>query len=327
MTANKKCKGENVMKETIKKVQDAMMCMTRQCWEQGILAQALLETGQQEMLERVIHDMIVRQSGDGRLCNVENTPAVTDSAFCIPAVLLTGRKMNNSAYIEAAKKNVRFLMEEAEHGKDGTLFHMIHTQEVWADSAAFLPYSLALAGHYREAFVQIEGICSRLYSEEKGLYLHMWDDKTQTYIRPLAWGVGNGWILSGLLRTLLVWDHAYEQEEKQMKDRFYQLLDGMLAVETNEHGFHDILDDPETFQESETAAMVAYVIYRAVREKLLSPAYVNRADAIRDALYKKIDEMGFVRDAAGSPSFDRPGTAVECQAHVLMMEQAYKQIR
>lgn len=326
MTANKKRKGENVMKEMIKKVQDAMMCMTRQCWEQGILAQALMETGQDDLVELVVHDMIVRQSSDGRLCNVEDTPAVTDSAFCIPAVLLTGRKTGNAAYIQAAEKNIRFLLEEAEHGEDKTLYHMIHTQQVWADSAAYLPYSLALAGHYEEAFGQMEGICSRLYCREKGLYLHMWDDETKTYIRPLSWGVGNGWILSGLLRTLLVWDHAYEKEEEQMKTRFFELLDHMLAMETKEHGFHDILDDPDTFQESETAAMVAYVLYRGVKEGFLETSYLERADAIREVLYKKIDARGLVTDAAGSPSFDHAGTAVECQAHVLMMEHAWELI-
>lgn len=304
----------------IQKVRDAMLCMTRQCWEQGIVAQALQETGEDDLLEVVIHDMILRQSSDGRLCNVENTPAVTDSAFCIPAVWLTGKKTENPKYLEAADRNIQFLLNDAEHAADGTLFHMIHTAQIWADSTAFLPYSLALAGYYKEAYVQMEGICSRLYCEKSGLYLHMWDEETKTYLRPLAWGVGNGWVLTGLLRTLSVWDHSYAEEEKQMKKRFFELLERVLALETEHHGFHDILDDPAAFEESETAAMVAYVLYRGVKEGFLGNDYLARADAIRAALYQKVDEKGMVWDAASSPSFDRPGTAVECQAHVLMME-------
>ena len=107
------------MSKVYENVMNAMMCMTRQCWEQGVLAQALMECGEEEKLRLVIYDMILRQSSDGRLCNVENTPAVTDSSFCIPAVLLTGRKENNASYVEAAEKNIQFLLKEAEHAQDG----------------------------------------------------------------------------------------------------------------------------------------------------------------------------------------------------------------
>ena len=46
----------------------AALCMTRQCWEQGMLSYALMMCGQHEMLELVVHDMVLRQSADGRLC-------------------------------------------------------------------------------------------------------------------------------------------------------------------------------------------------------------------------------------------------------------------
>lgn len=312
-------KKENVLQ--------AALCMTRQCWEQGILAQALMEAGEQELWELTVRDMIVRQSGDGRLCNVENTPAITDSSFCIPAVYILSKKTGNAEYKKAAEQNLHFLLYEAERSEDGILYHMIHTHEIWADSAAFLPYSLALAGYYDEAYRQMEGICSRLYSEEKGVYLHIWEDQEKSFLRPLAWGIGNGWILTGLLRTLLVWNSRYKKEEEQMKKRFFSLLDNMLKLETEENGFYDILDEPSSFLESETAAMVAYTIYRGIKEGILKETYMYRADAIRAKVYGKIQPSGLIFDAAGSPSFTKKGTSVECQAHVIMMEQAYLDVR
>lgn len=315
------------MENREEKVLQAMMCMTRQCWEQGIAAQALMECGQEELYKLAVYDTVLRQSGDGRLCNVENTPAVTDSAFCIPAVWEAGRKYRCGEYTAAAEKNIRFLLENAQHASDHTLFHMIDTQEIWADSAAFLPYSLALTGHWKEAWTQMEGICSRLYQKESGLYYHMWDEGRKEYLRPLAWGVGNGWILTGLLRTLLVWNGELQEEKIRMEARFRELLDNMLAMETREHGFHDILDDGSTFQESETAAMVAYAIYRGVSEGLVEASYLERADRIRGALWEKVTPQGLVMEAASSPAFDRPGTSVECQAHVLMMEKCCKNVR
>lgn len=67
--------------------------------------------------------------------------------------------------------------------------------------------------------------------------------------------------------------------------------------------------------------------YRGVKEGFVGKEYLQRADDIRNALYRKITPQGLVTDAASSPFFDRPGTAVECQAHVLMMEHAFEDVR
>ncbi len=322
----KKTEEKNV---NMQAVREAMLAMTRQCWEQGITAQALLETEDWDRLKIVVHDMVIRQSEDGRLCNVENTPAVTDSAFCIPAAYLLGKRLHKEDYVAAAERNISFLLEKAAAAEDGTLFHMKGTGEVWADSAAYLPYALALTGHEKEGWQQMKGITSRLYDPESGLYYHMWDENSGKYLRPLCWGVGNGWILTGLLRLIAVCRETSENsgaDVGEMRRMFHDLLDRMLELETPEHGFHDILDDEQTFQETETAAMVAYAIYRGIREGEVSREYKERADNIRQYVLAKISPEGLVWDAASSPSFDHPGTAVECQAHVLIMEKEYKRV-
>lgn len=306
--------------EKLRQVKQAMFCMTRQCWEQGIVAQALLETGDYENLERVVYDMVLRQSEDGRLCNVENTPAVTDSSFCVPAVYLLGKERKNEEMVKAAERNVAFLLGNAERAEDGTLYHMIHTRHVWADSAAFLPYVLAMTGHEEEGLAQMKGICKRLYHKETGLYFHMWDDGKDNYLRALPWGIGNGWILSGILRLYLVLDETYAQKKEALLKKWKDLLDTMLTYETQNHLFRDIMDDETSFEESEASELIAYCIYRGVHEGMLPRTYVSRADAIRRAVEDKVSSQGLVLDAASSPDFVRPGTAPECQAHYLMME-------
>lgn len=302
------------------KVLRAMLCMTRQCWEQGVAAQCLLEIGREEELALLIHDIVQRQSADGRLCNVENAPAVTDSAFCIPAVLDHAQKTGNKAYLEAAERNIRFLLEDAERAEDGMVYHMIHTKEIWADSAAYMPYALAKAGHVGAALTQMEGIRRRLYDEKTGLYFHIWDDETAGYKRPFLWGVGNGWILTGLMRLYLAMPDQNDAEKKQVYDRMLALLNTMLSYETKEHTFHDVLDRPDTFTESETGAMTAYMIYRGIREGILDKRYKERADRISGALCGRVSETGLICQASGSPDFVRAGTSVECQAHFLMMQ-------
>ena len=292
----------------------ATLAMTRQCWEQGMLSYALMRCGETELHELIAYDMVLRQSADGRLCNVENTPAVTDSAFCIPAVWALER------YRAAAERNVHFLLHDAERTEDGVLYHMKGTGEIWADSAAFLPYSLAISGHPDEAYHQMTGILDRLYLPETGLYAHIWDESARRFLDERAWGVGDGWILTGLLRTALALDSAHAAQAKELLNRFRALLERMLALMTARGGFRDVLDDPDAFEESETAAMVAVSIYVAVREGILPKDMLATAEKIRAAVLEKVDERGLVRDASSSPAFDRPGTSVECQAHMLMME-------
>ena len=313
------------MKEKDKKSKalEAMLCMTRQCWEQGMAAQTLLEIGEDVRLELFVYDMVLRQSSDGRLCNVENTPAVTDSAFCIPSVYIVGQLKKNPRYVEAARKNVEFLLKDAERAEDGTLFHMKGTKEIWADSAAFLPYALALTGHRKEGFAQMQGILKRLYRPSIGLYYHMWDDGKGDFLRPVAWGVGNGWILTGLFRMLLVFREESE-ERKWLKGKFLDLLHGMLKVQAPSGLFHNFLDKEDTYEESEVSAMVAYILYWAVKEGMLGREYLKSAETIREALIQKVDEKGLMWDAASSPAFEDPGTSVEGQAHFILMEEARK---
>lgn len=312
-----------MMGEVMMNVKQAMFCMTRQCWEQGIFAQAMLETGDYENLELVAYDIVLRQSTDGRLCNVENTPAVTDSSFCVPAILAMGNRMNNEEYRRAAEKNILYLLKEAPRSLDGTLFHMQGSQEIWADSAAFTPYALALGGYEQEACDQMLGILQKLYVPGKRLYNHIWDENEKAFKRPLAWGVGNGWILTGLLRLLLCLPEKCGKEKEVLQERFVELLDSILSYMTEDGKFHDVLDSPETFFETEICAMTAYSIFLAFGKGLVGQAYLNKAFVIRKYVWSMAGADGLVQGCASSPDFLNPGTSVEGQAHTLMMEKAF----
>lgn len=311
------------MMQKVINIKQAMFCMTRQCWEQGILAQALLETEDYENLSMTAYDIVLRQGEDGRLCNIENTPAVTDSSFCVPAILAAAGMEANEAYKKAAMRNILYLIRKADRSQDGTLYHMRGTREIWADSAAFTPYAMALGGFYGEACDQMRGITAKLYVPEKKLYNHMWDEGKKAFKRPLAWGIGNGWILTGLLRLILCLPEEYAKEKGEMRQLFEELLDSMLSYMTPEGKFHDILDNPDTFLETEVCAMTAYSIFRAINERLIEVSYIDKALLIRNGVLDMTDEEGLVQNCAGSPDFLHPGTSVEGQAHVLMMEKAF----
>jgi rhamnogalacturonyl hydrolase YesR len=102
--------------------------------------------------------------------------------------------------------------------------------------------------------------------------------------------------------------------------------DGCLAYRRLDGLFYDILDDPGTFVETNTAQMLSYTIYRGVKAGWLKNSYLQQADQMRQAVYQKVDAFGLVQGVCGAPNFDRAGTAVEGQAFFLLMEAAYRDL-
>jgi rhamnogalacturonyl hydrolase YesR len=88
-----------------------------------------------------------------------------------------------------------------------------------------------------------------------------------------------------------------------------------------------VLDDPSTFPEINCGQMIAYTIYRGVREGWLDGDLIPAAERIRSAAQRQVDRFGFVQNVCGAPTFDRPGAAPEGQAFYILMEAAASAVR
>ncbi len=303
-------------------VKQALLGMARQCWEQGLAAQAMLETGDEEMLVLMAHDCVVRQNPDGRLCDVESTPALVDPAVCVEPVLAAGRITADPRYERAARRNVEFLLNKAPRTADGARFHLIGDKEVWADSLGMGPHVLMLSGYIDEGLQFYRAVKRRLHDPATGLFRHKWDEAAGEFSRAAFWGVGNGWALVGLMRAAGVLKETKGEPLEFVVREFCALADSMIRVQRADGLFHDELDDPDSFPETECAEMFAYSLYNMVSWGLISKGYLKHADVARSAVKGLVDERGYVRGCAGSPWFVKPGTSAETQAHFLMMERA-----
>ncbi|MGB8259420.1 MAG: glycoside hydrolase family 88 protein, partial [Terracidiphilus sp.] len=101
-----------------------------------------------------------------------------------------------------------------------------------------------------------------------------------------------------------------------------ELIDGCLAHQRPDGLFHDVIDKPETFVETNLAQMLAFAMYEGLHAGWLPASYRERADRLRTAARGKMDADGFVRGACSAPNFDRPGISTEAQAFAIMMEAA-----
>jgi unsaturated rhamnogalacturonyl hydrolase len=303
-------------------VKDALLCMARQCWEQGIAAQAMLETGDTRRLVLMAGDCVTRQGADGRLCMIEDTPAQVDPAVCVEPVLAAGRILGDARYGDAARRNIDYLLRAAPGTPDGARYQLAGAREVWADSLAMGPHVLIAAGYANEGIGFYKAVKKRLQDSRTGLVRHKWDENAQAFARPCFWGVGNGWALVGLMRMSLALRGRLDARADYTASEFASLARAMMVYQTPEGLFHDFLDDSSTYTETESTEMFAYSVFKMVKSKLLAETLLDAAHKARNAVMARVDAQGYVTGCSGSPSFDRVGTSAEGQAHFLMMEAA-----
>ncbi len=306
----------------IEKVKRAMLSMQRYAWEQGVAAQALLELGESELVILMAKDAALRQLQDGRLAVVSSNQGVTDPAANGEAVLYAAMVTGDPSLRKAADRMLDYLLNRAPKTKDGTLHHIANKAQVWIDSMYMAPPFIAVAGRPDEAVKQIEGFRRLLWKREKKLYSHIWDDGINDFYRKEGGGVGNGWAAAGMTRVIKALPKEMSAEKKRLVNYVREVIDGCLAHQRKDGLFHDVVDNPETFVETNLSQMLAYSIYRGVRGGWLDAAYLRQADRMRTAAHKKVDEYGLVQGVCGAPNFESPGTATEGQAFFLLMEAA-----
>ncbi len=310
--------------DRIAQVRLAMLAMQRRPWEQGVAAQALLELGDLDTMILLAKDSAYLQIPDGRLAMPDVTHAVTDPAANGEAVLVAVRITGDPVLQRAAQRMADYLLHTAPRTADGVLHHITTAPQIWIDSMYMAPPFLAVAGYPDEAVRQVEGLRRYLWNPQKKLFSHIWDDGTKTSARRDFWGVGNGWAAAGMMCVLLALPDSMAAQRAPLAESIQQVIDGCLAYRRADGLFHDVVDNPDSFVETNLTQMLAYTIYRGIRAGVLDSRYAPEANRMRDAARSRVDAYGFVQGVCGAPAFDRPGVATEGQAFFLLMESAFR---
>jgi unsaturated rhamnogalacturonyl hydrolase len=308
------------------KVRLSMLAMQREAWEQGVAMQALLEWGDRDLVIRMAHGAVLRATPDGRLGQVSDNHGVTDPAANGEGVLFAAAASGDQVFKTAADRMLRYLLETAPRTADGTLHHIDHKPQVWVDSVYMAPPFLAVAGEPAEAVKQIEGFRRILWDPKARLFSHIWDDGKKDFERKAHWGVGNGWAAAGMARVVEALPPGMKAEKERLVGYIREVLDGCSRHRRPDGLFHDVVDDPRTFVETNLAQMLAYTIFRGLAAGWLPDPYRQEAEVMRRAARGKVDELGYVRDVCGSPTFEKPGTATEGQAFFILMEAAARDL-
>lgn len=306
----------------IEKVKMALLSMQRYSWEQGVAAQAFLEMGEKDLVIQFSKAAVLNQLADGRTAAIGNISAVTDPAG-IGEALIYSAKATRDAELEAAADGLlHWLLQKAPRNTDGIIYHVIEKPQMWVDSFYMSPPFLSAAGHHLEAVQQIKGYIALLYDPDRKLFSHIWDESKKDFVRKDFWGVGNGWALAGMTRVVATLPSVMKAEKNELIDQVKTGIDACLEYMRYDGLFHDVLDNKNSFVETNLSQMLAYTIFRGMKAEWLNSSYLPFAEKMRKAAYEKVDDFGYVQGVCGAPFFDRPGTAAEGQAFFLLMEAA-----
>ncbi len=310
------------MDDRLEQVMRAALAMQRHNWEQGVVAQAFLEAGDERTGLLMAVEAANRQTEDGRCAQLGASKAATDPCAVGEALIRACEMTDDPALQNARDRLLDWALNRAPRNSEGIVYHLTDAREFWVDSMYMLPPFLARAGYYDEALKQIDGYWRALYHADNGLLSHRWDDGTGRFVRSACWGVGNGWAAAGLARVIALLPGEYAAPRSALIARADALLRAALRHQRPDGLFHDVLDDPDSFREVNAGQMFAYTIYRGVREGWLDASLLSAAERVHEAVLHHVDQYGCVRDVCGAPSFDAPGVAPEGQAFFILMETA-----
>ena len=307
--------------KNIQKAVAAAMAMQRHDWEQGILAQALLEAGDRERVILLARAAMVQRAPDGRLA-VLGPGGPTDPAMGGAAYAKAAEWTGDKLLLDAVDGMLEWIRHKAPRNAEGILYHVFGAPEMWSDGFNGAPPFLAAMGCHEEALTQIEGFRKRLWNPRKQLLAHIWDDGKQQFKDASFWGGGNGWAAAGLARVIRSLPADRHQDRDHLAGYAREIIDGCLAHQRPDGLFHNIVDEPGSFVETNLAQMLAFAVYEGIRAGWLPSGYRAHAGRMRAAARAKMDTDGFIQGACGAPEFERPGVSTEAQAFFILMETA-----
>jgi unsaturated rhamnogalacturonyl hydrolase len=298
----------------------ALLSMQRNSWEQGVAMDAFFEQGDRDVVIALAKEAANRRMPDGRPAMIRPDEGATDPCSVGEALIFSFRETDDKDLGDACDSLLNWALKTAPRNPNGIVYHVPNRPEFWIDSMYMLPPYLAAAGQPEEALCQIYGYRTALFDPQSGLFSHIWDDEKQAFVRKDFWGVGNGWGVAGLARTIDLLPETMSSQKQELVQIAHALVDCLLKYKRSDWLFHNVVDDPESFVEVNLSQMLAYAIYRGLVAGWLPVEYENPARSLRQAVSGKVDRFGLVQGVCGSPGFDKPGVAAEGQSFYLLLD-------
>ncbi|WP_342570921.1 glycoside hydrolase family 88 protein [Paenibacillus sp. FSL R5-0749] len=177
---------------------------------------------------------------------------------------------------DTAERIAGYITDEQERLEDGAFYRVrgsgeMRQETMWCDdlymSTPFLMRYGQLTGDsafWDEAINQFLMFRKYLYLPEQQIMSHVYD-----FVRGrstgIPWGRGNGWVLFSLTELLTILPHDHAKRPELL--RFYRdLSQGYLALQGENGLWHQVLNRPDSYEETSCTSMFIYAYARGIRE-------------------------------------------------------------
>ncbi len=172
-------------------------------------------------------------------------------------------------------------------------------ETVWADDLFMsVPFLLQLAelekdrGYLDDAALQVENFYALLYDPDKKLIYHGWYNRSGENT-PVHWGRANGWMIWAVAEALVKIPEEHPAYQKILYN-YRNHVAGLISCQDNSGMWHQVLDHPESYEETSCTAMFILAIARGISNGWLDKEYMDPVVNAWEALKGKIDSDGTV---------------------------------
>ncbi len=240
---------------------------------------------------------------DGQLRQVKNPLTLDDAGAMAGAWMraaMADSTLNIAPYIEQYWKIVE---ETPVHLPDGTIArNRPHYNAVWLDDMFMALPSMAVRSQYANDPKQIDeaaniatGFFKRMWMPKKNIFRHGYVEGAGSQ-PSMAWGRANGWAILTMCQLL---DFLPENHPKRAEilDIYRKHAAGLAELQGIDGFWHQLLDRPETYNETSATAIFAYALAHGINEGWLdATTYGPVAQLAWEAVSSKINAKGEVED-------------------------------
>lgn len=201
------------------------------------------------------------------------------------ATLAYSLTSGDERYLENALSAARFFRDDVARTPKGLIAYHSDPQRgrIWADALFMVTPLMAKAGrllddpaYYDDVLAQFRGFTQKLRDPDVGLYHQGWNWHGSG-ASPGYWGRANGWVALAMTEVLgaIPEGHAGRDE---LLGLYRDFMAAVVAHQGHNGMWHQLLNRPDTYEETSCSGMFIYALSRGVQRGWLPGQY---ADAVR----------------------------------------------
>jgi unsaturated rhamnogalacturonyl hydrolase len=215
------------------------------------------------------------------------------------AILEYSLRSGDHRFLDDALEAARFFRDDVARTPEGLIAYHSDPERgrIWADALFMVAPLMAKAGrylgdesYYDDVLEQFRGFAERLRDPATGLYHQGWNWHGSG-ASPGFWGRANGWVIVAMVEVLDAIPAGYAGRDELLVA--YQDFARAIADHQGIGGmWHQLLDHPESYEETSCTGMFIYALARGVERGWLDASSVDVVETGHAGLSRMISLGG-----------------------------------